>query len=177
MFPAKPAFSPVVAVEARQRMFGTLEYVKNPIPGNPENIKLVGDWKQRNIVLVHLPQLAGVPGFPSDCMVHFHRKGEAQLKAMVEEWATKGLIEKILSWDGAFVPRLIRGGNSLSNHAFGTAFDINAVWNPLGQKPAIGKGCVYDLVPIANRHGFYWGGHYQKRQDGMHFELAKIITA
>jgi len=28
------------------------------------------------------------------------------------------------------------------------------------------------LVPIANELGFYWGGHFTRR-DGMHFELAK----
>jgi len=29
-------------------------------------------------------------------------------------------------------------------------------------------------VPIANRFGFYWGGHYQSRMDGMHFEIAVL---
>jgi Putative peptidoglycan binding domain/D-alanyl-D-alanine carboxypeptidase len=30
------------------------------------------------------------------------------------------------------------------------------------------------LVGIANDHGFYWGGHYSKRLDGMHFEVAQL---
>ena len=49
--------------------------------------------------------------------------------------------------------------------------------NGLGKKPAmIGEiGCVRELVPIANECGFYWGGHFDKRKDGMHFEIAKII--
>jgi hypothetical protein len=34
------------------------------------------------------------------------------------------------------------------------------------------KGSVRELVPIANRWGFYWGGHYNGRPDGMHFEVA-----
>jgi hypothetical protein len=34
---------------------------------------------------------------------------------------------------------------------------------------------VRELVPIANKHGFYWGGHYSKRADGMHFEAAKVV--
>jgi hypothetical protein len=29
-------------------------------------------------------------------------------------------------------------------------------------------------MPIANRCGFYWGGHYQSRMDGMHFEIAVL---
>ena len=36
------------------------------------------------------------------------------------------------------------------------------------------KGCVRELVPIAHDHGFYWGGHFT-RQDGMHFELARLF--
>ncbi|MBP0575977.1 M15 family metallopeptidase [Mycobacterium tuberculosis] len=37
------------------------------------------------------------------------------------------------------------------------------------------KGCVRELVPIANRFGFYWGGHFSTRADGMHFEVAKLL--
>ncbi|MBP0649891.1 M15 family metallopeptidase, partial [Mycobacterium tuberculosis] len=57
------------------------------------------------------------------------------------------------------------------------AFDINAEWNPLGVEPAAmgAKGCVRELVPIANRFGFYWGGHFSTRADGMHFEVAKLL--
>jgi hypothetical protein len=64
----------------------------------------------------------------------------------------------------------------LSNHAFGTAFDINYAWNKLGAEPAVEsmKGSVYPLIPLAHKHGFYWGGHFS-RKDGMHFEIAKVI--
>jgi hypothetical protein len=66
----------------------------------------------------------------------------------------------------------------LSNHAFGSAFDINAGQNGLGRIPAaVGAyGSVRELVPIAHRFGFYWGGHFS-RADGMHFEVAKLLTA
>lgn len=33
---------------------------------------------------------------------------------------------------------------------------------------------ILKLVPIANAFGFFWGGHYQNRLDGMHFELAAL---
>jgi hypothetical protein len=35
-------------------------------------------------------------------------------------------------------------------------------------------GSVRELVSIANEHGFFWGGHFDKRRDGMHFEVAVI---
>jgi hypothetical protein len=76
--------------------------------------------------------------------------------------------------------RFIRCSNSsLSNHAFGTAFDINADENQLGSQPALPSepGCVFELVPIAHKFGFYWGGHFTPpRRDGMHFEIAKILS-
>jgi len=80
-----------------------------------------------------------------------------------------------LGWFGN--PRFIRGSRSiLSNHAWYTAFDINYRWNMLGETPAdIGeKGSVKELVPIAHDFGFYWGGHFRRR-DGMHFEAAKVL--
>jgi D-alanyl-D-alanine carboxypeptidase-like protein len=48
-------------------------------------------------------------------------------------------------------------------------------FNPLGAQPAlVGRpGSVRELAPIANQHGFYWGGHFT-RLDGMHFEVAKL---
>jgi hypothetical protein len=38
---------------------------------------------------------------------------------------------------------------------------------------------VRELVPLANKWGFWWGGHWgyngKGRYDGMHFEVAKLI--
>jgi D-alanyl-D-alanine carboxypeptidase len=73
----------------------------------------------------------------------------------------------------------IRGRpGELSNHAFGAAFDINFPWNPLGEVPALvgQRGCVRELVPIANRFGFFWGGHFHNRLDGNHFEVAQVMS-
>jgi hypothetical protein len=42
--------------------------------------------------------------------------------------------------------------------------------------PLVGqKASVRELVGIANANGFNWGGHYENRKDGMHFEIAKIL--
>ena len=74
------------------------------------------------------------------------------------------------------MPRYIRGSaTTLSNHAWGTAFDVNYRWNQLGHVPALkGEiGSVRELVPRAHQLGFYWGGHFSRR-DGMHFEVARV---
>lgn len=177
-YPKAPRFKPLVGAAARQQVFGTFSFVPAPQPDNREAIRITNDWESENIVRVEVPQLAGVRGAPSSGKVRFHRLAARQLQDLFKAWGKARLLDRLVTWDGSFVARFIRGSRTvLSNHAFGSAFDINAAFNPLGAEPALpGKpGCVYDLVRIAHDHGFYWGGHFSSRRDGMHFEVAKVI--
>ncbi len=174
-WPKKPSLPTLVSNEQRKKLFGSFTYASEPLPGNPENIRITGTWQAKNIELLHIPQLVRIKG--SDT-VRFHKAAAAQLIKLWSDWDAAGLLHLVLTWDGSFVPRFIRGSRSiLSNHAFGSAFDINAAWNGLGViPPMVGqKACVRELVEIANTNGFYWGGHYENRKDGMHFEIAKIL--
>jgi hypothetical protein len=106
-----------------------------------------------------------------------HQKIQKPFQAMYEEWQKAGLLHLIKTFDGAYVPRFVRGNpNALSKHAYGLAIDFNAGWNALNTIPALKgrEGSVRELVPIANQHGFFWGGHFNSRLDGMHFEFAKF---
>ena len=138
-------------------------------------VKILDGWAHLNIVKVPIPQLAGIENAPKNCFVYFHRAGARQLQSLFAAWEHAELLYLIKTWAGSFVPRLIRGSaTQLSNHAFGSAFDINAAWNGLGRQPATGEGTLLPLVKLANQHGFFWGGHYSNRKDGMHFELAVL---
>jgi hypothetical protein len=175
-WPAPPDFGPLTTNEQRQGVFGPIEFEPAPTKGNPEGIRITNDWESANIGMVTIPQLVGVAGAPGDGAIQFHVKAHAQLVAMFAEWEAAGLKHLILSWEGTYVPRFVRGSRELlSNHTFGTAFDINAKWNGLGVRPALKgeTGSVRELVEIAHKHGFYWGGHFS-RPDGMHFEVARI---
>lgn len=148
----------------RQRIFGPLQYIRRPVPGNPENIEITGSWVKDNIVIVDLPKIG---------KVQFHRKASDAIQFWFAQMEQMDLLKYILTFDGTFCPRLIRGSTTiLSNHAFGTAIDLNAKWNGLGQEPAaLGtKGSVLEFVEVAKFHKFGWGGDYQKRKDPMHFE-------
>lgn len=175
-WPPKPeGLQPVVGNEARMELFGRFEFKPSPSPGNPEGIVIVDGWQTKNIVKVPIPQLTGILGVGSASGFYFHRLAARQAQALFSAWEKAGLRDRIRSWAGSWVPRYVRGSRtSLSNHSWGTAFDINASWNPLGSQPALlGKpGCVRELVEISNRLGWYWGGHFT-RADGMHFELAR----
>ncbi|HYQ42433.1 MAG TPA: M15 family metallopeptidase [Polyangiaceae bacterium] len=172
--PPKPSFPPF-DLAARQAAFGKYPFVPAPVPANPEAIRITSNWIAENIVSVEIPQLKGVSGAPGNGVVQFHQRVAPRAVALFQAWENAGLRGLILSYAGSFVPRFIRGSRSiLSQHAFGSAFDINAQWNGFGATPAAlgARGSVRALVPIANELGFYWGGHFARR-DGMHFEIGK----
>lgn len=172
----RPEFLPLTGFEQRAKVFGRFKFEPAPTANNPEGIKILGDWESKNIVLVDLPELAKATDGKFTKM-RWHKLGEPQLKSLWKDWESAGLLKLIKSYEGAFYPRYVRGSrSSLSNHSFGTAFDINYWWNKLGAVPAAvgAEGSVRALVPIAHKNGFYWGGHFS-RTDGMHFEIAKIV--
>jgi peptidoglycan hydrolase-like protein with peptidoglycan-binding domain len=189
-FPSRPspAALPQPTATISAGLFGTFPFVREPVQGNPENIRILNDWVARNIVTVTVPQLVGVP-IPIDQAhavlsrgkVSCHKLVKDKIPALFEAWAEAGLINRILTFDGSFAARLKRGRKTatlanLSNHSFGATFDINAGLNPMGHTPALmgSRGCVRELVAIANGLGFYWGGHFGQPADGMHFEVSKL---
>jgi hypothetical protein len=85
---------------------------------------------------------------------------------------TKKYPKMKLSSAGMLCCRLVRGSKtSISNHSWGTAFDIKID----GVLDDYGDGKVqYGLTliaPIFNKHGWYWGAHFRK-EDGMHFDVS-----
>lgn len=74
-------------------------------------------------------------------------------------------------WGHAY--RDVREGASLSNHASGTAIDLNATRHPLGKVGTFTATQVAALRKILARYGgvIRWGGDYSGRKDEMHFEI------
>lgn len=172
-YPPMPDFKSPTQAQVK-KMFGEFEWKEK---GSSE-ITILGGWQKKNIVKVIIPQLIGVPFAPKDGGIFVHRLIEKQLVSAFQEIEDLGLKDRIISWSGAFYPRKVRGSaTALSNHSWGTAIDINAPENWLGQEPAkLGKkGCLLELVPIFNKWGFFWGGAYSRRLDCMHFECAKLL--
>lgn len=79
--------------------------------------------------------------------------------------------------------RAVRGATDISNHASGTAIDINAPRHPLGATgtfSAAQVAAIHDLLAEFN-HAIRWGGDYPGRKDEMHFEIngtwAEVLAA
>ena len=163
-----------IAVE-RGQIFGKFDYKR--IAPDRDDIRILGNWASQNIVTITVPQLIGVRGAPVGGRIRLHKLVTGQYKSLFQAWEDDGLLPLLKTWEGSFVPRFIRGSSTtLSNHSWGTAFDINEQWNPLGHLPPLRSqpGSVRELVPRAHQFGFYWGGHFSRR-DGMHFEVARVL--
>ena len=83
----------------------------------------------------------------------------------------------------AFNYRFIAGTKKLSNHSYGTAIDINPLYNPYIRKDLHQPvGSVYNpkkkgtltensfLVKAFKSSGWQWGGDWKDRKDYQHFE-------
>lgn len=174
-YPPRPNFGSLTPAAAQAR-FGPLSFLPAPTKSNPERIQITNNFETAKLIFATVPELVEIPGSPKGGKVRIHRLASAAFSALWTSWASAGLLNQVLSFDGTYSPRFVRSSaatQTLSNHAFAVAFDINAEWNGFGAEPARRgmKGCLYDLVPIANQHKFFWGGHYKTRRDGMHFEF------
>lgn len=78
---------------------------------------------------------------------------------------------------GGYACRDIIGSNTTSNHASGTAVDIDWDKHPLGAQPsatfAAKVHAILNTVIGGVRVGdiIRWGGDYHSRKDGMHYEI------
>ena len=73
--------------------------------------------------------------------------------------------------DWGYCFRDVRGmKDNLSNHASGTAIDLNATKHILGRAGTFPKEKVPMLKALCKKYGIMWGGKW-KRPDEMHFEI------
>jgi hypothetical protein len=122
------------------------------------------------IVSGHDPRLTSIPwvtgsvlsGDVATVLAHVAERFDAEVER----------VDVASSWGWAHRP--VRAGTDLSNHASGTAIDLNATEHPLGvpgtftddQVAAI-RAILADVAPAVR-----WGGDYTDRPDEMHFEIA-----
>lgn len=103
------------------------------------------------------------------------RKGDV---SVVLIWVAQRFHETVepLVWPGnwGYAERTIRGSSTtLSNHASGTALDLNAPAHPLGRRGTFSAAQVRAIRSILDfcEGVVRWGGDYRSRADEMHFEI------
>lgn len=81
--------------------------------------------------------------------------------------------------DGGYNLRKIDGSSTYSNHASGTAIDLNWQSFPMFKRKMTNKQVEACRAIVADCEGLItWGGDYRpSRVDQMHFEVSKGVTA
>ena len=84
----------------------------------------------------------------------------------------------------AFAPRTVGGTDEVSDHAFGSAIDINPYLNPWVKGGAVNDrynvnipGTLTadsEVVKIFKKHGWAWGGDWENSKDWQHFYRPEI---
>lgn len=115
----------------------------------------------------HLVMRAGSAGFLLAHMaLWFHEKVERLDLGVWDDWG--------------YAYRPIRGDEEWSNHASGTACDLNATRHPLAV-PTAQTFTEAQTKAIHRRLRLYrgailWGGDYVNRPDAMHFEIVRTLA-
>ena len=166
-YPEAPDWmQPLADSKACHRRWGRIEYRSTNELDFPERVTILNEFKEQCIVEAHCPITGQIISLHGDVMPHY-------LNALNAIHAA-GFSPLILGLGESFSPRFQIGSRTtLSRHAWGAAIDINPDQNRLAARPARPgqHGSLYDLVPIMNKHGFWWGGHARDpRKDGAHFE-------
>jgi hypothetical protein len=147
---------------------------------NPERIRQLGGWPEREIVPIDLP-------FPfQGKRAMLNGRAVDSFMRLFEDWHRDGDTALIHAWNGGWAPRFKRqdgtvaeriarcqtlGAASLSNHAWGTAFDVNAGQWPLG-RPCPAGDPWRRLSVRAYERGWFPGMDFRRRPDAMHFEFS-----
>lgn len=94
----------------------------------------------------------------------FDRKVEDLTEPLLDDWG--------------YAYRPVRGYVTLSNHASGTAVDLNATDHPLGKVGTFTAAEEATIRKILRKYDgcIRWGGDYRGRKDEMHFELDKPLA-
>lgn len=149
---------------------------QNKIYGNIlESAKTLADFQKKNMTLLDFSKYKLVNKILPD-KVYCNKKITSDLIKVFDELVKTKLIQEIVTYDGCFNPRYVRGMEAkkiLSNHAFGTALDFNAALNPLGiPRNKLEKPFSVQFTDVWKTFNFQNGFTFA-RPDGMHFEYTK----
>ncbi len=125
----------------------------------------------------------------------FEMRYPIERMVLIDDYDANDQLSMMANNTSCFNYRNIAGTSRLSNHSFGTAVDINPLYNPWVKKRTDGSLAVDPeagrpyadrsksfpmkispddaVVKLFREHGFEWGGDWTSIKDYQHFELAR----
>lgn len=136
-----------------------------------DKIVFISGFDTNDVTDVFVPQLKNVPG-SNGGKVRFHKRAHEQLLAVFNLIEKRQQLNVITTCGGTFNPRLKRPtsgklNKTPSNHAFGTAIDLNEDADGFGST-------VAPVAPVFEAFGFLWGKAFN---DPMHFEVKQFLSS
>lgn len=136
-FPRRPTHLGALTIPKAESLYGAFKWRKAATADEKRAIRILDGWDDRNIVTAEIPQLARIAK-PTSTRREMHRLAVVKMQKLWDAWEKAGLLKYVLKFDGLYNPRVIGGTSTLSNHAFGAAFDINEPWNEWGGTTSAG---------------------------------------
>jgi hypothetical protein len=90
---------------------------------------------------------------------------------------TAGLQGEIITFDGCFNERNVRGSTSISAHYYACACDLNASKNPMAVNPTPAQrqgSWTPEFIVAMKSAGLFFGGDFHTRADPMHWSYADM---
>jgi hypothetical protein len=150
--------------------------------GNPRGVhngEVSAHWYAANIVYVTPPFAVTYEGTRVK-RIAMHQKCAGSFARVLDKYSARfdprheRYGDGTLPYGGSFCYRLIRGGNTLSMHAYGCAIDFDVEHNPMGRLSPGGFHANSPLVLAFKEEGWTWGGDFVSRPDPMHFQAARV---
>jgi hypothetical protein len=135
---------------------GHLNYGRTGALGDPTK----PGWDAENITAVSAP---------SGAKFRVHKQAAADIEGFLKELEATGYKVDAKESGGHNV-RQITGGTGLSEHAFGTAIDINPSRNPYSKEGKKITDLPQNVAELADKYNLEWGGNWKSPVDTMHFQ-------
>lgn len=150
-------------------VFGEIPW--SPVADDPGAILVPASWKSANLVTIRVPQLVGVADAHRDGLVQINKRIAEPFRAMFDAWEQRGKMKLVTNFGGTVADRRVRGGQLVSRHARGIAFDINTQpnWRGTPGAPRGSFGSIVELFEEFVEFDFASGGFYPTA-DWMHAE-------
>jgi hypothetical protein len=145
------------------------ELFGDPAPFIRDDGSVSHEWETQILGTVTLPDPLPLAWAPKSLVtkIRCHKRLVTVLSAVFSDlFAQSDLWSLVNDYAGCYSWRLQRGATLPSRHCWAAAIDINANDNPLGTVPKMDPR----IVAVFAAHGFYWGGNFKNRKDGMHYE-------
>lgn len=113
------------------------------------------------------------PWFPCEAML-INRDFKIKLINGYVQLEKAGVHKEVITYDGCYNDRHVRGMDTTSLHAWAAAIDLNAATNPMTTDPdPIKRHGTWSplFIQIMIGAGIYFGGNWHSRADPMHWSL------